>query len=116
LKLPSRAPGRAELRIGFDEVPPSNRFIGNAATIWALSGIPVRGGAVASAQGTGGAAVGSSSKSRAASPAGDYVQSLRLADTVRELNELAQRFDNMRNELVGVNERLRGRKQGKGGR
>jgi signal transduction histidine kinase len=38
---------------------------------------------------------------------GDYVQSLRLRTRFRELNELGNDLDNMRNELVGVNERLR---------
>jgi signal transduction histidine kinase len=37
---------------------------------------------------------------------GDYVQSLRLKTRFRELHELGSDLDNMRNELVGVNERL----------
>jgi signal transduction histidine kinase len=110
IELPVSRPGHAaELRLGFDEMPTIEQIhLAMRHTIWALSAYLCAAVAVAVVAGYWIARPVVQLKQIARRIAsGDYVQSLRLRTRFRELNELGSDLDNMRNELVGVNERLR---------
>jgi signal transduction histidine kinase len=110
IELPILRPGHAaELRLGFDEVPTIEQIhLAMRHTIWALSAYLCVAVAVAVGAGYWMARPVVQLKQIARRIAsGDYIQSLRLRTRFRELNELGSDLDNMRNELVGVNERLR---------
>jgi signal transduction histidine kinase len=110
IELPIAHPGHtAELRLGFDESPTIEQIHrAQRRTLWALAIYLCVAVAAAVASGVwmaGPVLTLKQSARRIAS--GDYVQSLRLRTRFRELNDLGADLDNMRNELVGVNERLR---------
>jgi signal transduction histidine kinase len=109
IELPISRPGHsAELRLGFDEMPTLEQIhLAMRRTLWALSAYLTVAVAVAIASGYWMARPVMQLKQIARRIAsGDYVQSLRVRTRFRELNELGNDLENMRNELVGVNLRL----------
>lgn len=98
-----------ELRLGFDERPTEDQIrLAMRRTLWVLAAY--LGIAVAFAVAFGfqlSRPVVALTRAARRIASGNYVQSLRLESSVRELQELGADLENMRAELVGVNERLR---------
>jgi signal transduction histidine kinase len=110
IALPVTRPGHAaELRLGFDERPTADQIrLAMRRVLWALAAYLAVAVALAIAFGlqlSRPVVVLTRAARRIAS--GNYVQSLKLATGVRELHDLGTDLENMREELVGINERLR---------
>jgi signal transduction histidine kinase len=98
-----------ELRLGFDERPTAaqiqramRRVLAALAAYFCVAlGTAVMFGMRLSRT------VGALARTAQRIASGNYVESLRLATSVRELDQLGGDLENMRGELVGVNERLR---------
>jgi signal transduction histidine kinase len=98
-----------ELRLGFDERPTADQIrLAMRRTLLALAGylcIAVTAAIVFGLRLSRTVVELTRVARRIAS--GNYVESLRLGTSVRELHQLGADLENMRGELVGVNERLR---------
>ena len=99
----------AELRLGFDERPTADQIrLAMRGTFWALAaylGVALTAAIIFGLRLSRTVVHLTRVARRIAS--GNYVESLRLGTSVRELHELGADLENMRGELVGVNERLR---------
>jgi len=108
--LPVSRGGRsAELRLGFDERPTESQIgLVMQRTAWVLGAYLCVVVALAVALGfTLSRQVRVLARAARDIASGNSVQSLRLESRLRELHELGADLENMRAELVGVNERLR---------
>jgi len=98
----------AELRLGFDERPTADQIrLAMRRTLMALAGylcIAVAAAVVFGMRLSRTVVELTRVARRIAS--GNYVESLRLESSVRELHQLGADLENMRGELVGVNQRL----------
>jgi signal transduction histidine kinase len=105
----TRAGHSAELRLGFDERPTADQIrLAMRRTLLALAGYLCVAVAAAIMFGLRlSRIVVELTRVARRIASGNYVESLRLETSVRELNELGADLENMRGELVGVNERLR---------
>jgi signal transduction histidine kinase len=110
IELPIVRPGHsAELRIGFDERPTNEQIqLAMRQTLWVLASYfcVAMVAAVAWGYRLSRPVVQLQLISRRIA-SGDYAQSLRLRTGVLELHELGTDLEEMRKELVGVNEKLR---------
>lgn len=112
----------AELRLGFDEAPTRGQIRrAMQRTLLALALYLLCASALALVFGRRLARpIGALALTARRIASGDYAQTLHLASGVRELHELGRDLENMRGELVGVNERLRAemteRERAEGGR
>jgi signal transduction histidine kinase len=107
--LPVQHSGRAlELRLGFDERPTADQIrLAMRRTLLALAGylcIAVTAAIAFGARLSHTVVQLTRVARRIAS--GNYVESLRLQTSVRELHQLGADLENMRGELVGINQRL----------
>jgi signal transduction histidine kinase len=97
-----------ELRLGFDERPTADQIrLAMQRTLLALAGylcIAVTA-AIAFGARLSHTVVGLAGVARRIA-SGNYVESLRFQTSVRELDQLGADLENMRGELVGVNQRL----------
>jgi signal transduction histidine kinase len=99
----------AELRLGFDERPTADQIrLAMSRILIALAGYLCVAVAAAIALGLRFShTVVELARVARRIASGNYVESLRLETSVRELHQLGADLENMRGELVGVNERLR---------
>ena len=110
LALPVARPGHAaELRLGFDEGPTRAEIQrARSRMVWALGvylALAMLAALVLGRQLSEPIVSLAQAARRIAS--GDYGQTLNLASGTRELHEVGRDLENMRGELVGVNDRLR---------
>ena len=105
----TRARHAAELRLGFDQRPTADQIrLAMHRTLLALAGYLCVAVAVAIVFGARlSRTVVELARVARRIASGNYVESLRLQTSVRELDQLGADLENMRGELVGVNERLR---------
>jgi signal transduction histidine kinase len=110
IELPIARPGHTgQLRLGFDERPTIEQIqLAMRQTFWVLAAYLCLAILAAAAWGYQLARpVAKLQRISRRIASGDYGQSLRLRTGIRELHELGSDLENMRKELVGVNERLR---------